>query len=968
MIYRILLTSLLTAIVLSLHACDSTGKAQTDGLQAQQQMDADQQASAWYVESRDPKSQVQLLKSPGDDRNYRYFRLNNGLQVVLISDADADKAAASLSIDIGSFENPENRAGLAHFLEHMLFLGTDRFPEPGEYQAFLSEHGGTFNAYTSLEETNYFFDVDAAHLMPTLDRFSRFFVAPLFNPEYVDRERHAVDSEYQLKIKDDSRRVWDVLRELANPDHPFSGFSVGNLDTLSNPDDNPVRADLLDFYDRYYSASRMTLTVLGSESLDELQAAVRSRFDEVPAKEVDTPHTQTPLFKEALPVVINFKPEKETRSLSFDFPLPSVEPYWRQKPAEFLGHLLGHEGEGSLIQRLKDRGLAETLSAGLVFDSRHGSLFAVNIRLTSEGFERCDQVIRAFFQWLDLVKREGIEAWRYEEMARLSEQAFRFAEKIPPMDYVRTLSTQLHQVSPRELLLSNYLYEQFDEELISSFAAHLNPHNVAIVVTAPEVETNRNTVLYDAPYQIASWSLPEAGDISGGAAKFALPAANPYIAENLAIVPSGAEYDHPERMGQNQWFYPDSLFRSPKGYFDVRVAINNLSGVEDSARLDLLLALVNDRLAAESYPAMLAGLGFTVSPWEKGYAINVTGYNDKQPVLLGKILDDLSTAQWSQAQFDRVRQSMVRSLRNQAKEWPLRQLFTRLGPLLKDTWLPSEKAEVLAGLSLEQLRDFQPRLLQASSVRYYAGGNYTREQAKAMFAQVADRINNLNVPDELKVVKLRPSQPLSETRYYVDHNDAAAILYLQGQQDSLTERAAFTVMQKMLSAPFYSSLRTEKQLGYAVGSSISHVHRVPGMVLYVQSPKMAPAGLRAEMSQFLIDFEKQVEQLTDEELARYQAAVLATIEERPRNIGELAQRHLESLDLDYGEFDFRARLADAVRNLDVAALRRAYRDAMLGERAGLWIVTDPDPSIGVGQPIPEVYVEGVFRLPVAMNQ
>src|SRR5690606_2626772 len=126
-------------------------------------------------------------------------------------------------------------------------------------QAFLTEHGGAFNAYTSLEETNYFFDIDPAYLVPTLDRFSRFFVAPLFNEEYVDRERHAVDSEYQLKIKDDSRREWDVLRELANPEHPFSLFSVGSLETLKNSEEDPVREDLIAFYEKYYTASRMNL-------------------------------------------------------------------------------------------------------------------------------------------------------------------------------------------------------------------------------------------------------------------------------------------------------------------------------------------------------------------------------------------------------------------------------------------------------------------------------------------------------------------------------------------------------------------------------------------------------------------------------------------------------------------------------------------------------------------------------------
>ena len=99
---------------------------------------------------------VGIYRSPTDDRHYRYLRLANGLQVVLISDPGEDKGAAALSVAVGSFDNPQEWPGLAHFLEHMLFLGTEKYPEPGAYQAFISAHGGSHNAYTSLARTSYF--------------------------------------------------------------------------------------------------------------------------------------------------------------------------------------------------------------------------------------------------------------------------------------------------------------------------------------------------------------------------------------------------------------------------------------------------------------------------------------------------------------------------------------------------------------------------------------------------------------------------------------------------------------------------------------------------------------------------------------------------------------------------------------------------------------------------------------------
>ena len=120
-----------------------------------------------------PQPAQQPVQSPNDDYQYRLLTLPNEMQVLLISDPDTVKAAASLDVAVGSGDNPPGRGGLAHFLEHMLFLGTDKYPDPAEYEEYITEHGGTRNAYTSFENTNYFFDVNAQYLPEALDRFAQ---------------------------------------------------------------------------------------------------------------------------------------------------------------------------------------------------------------------------------------------------------------------------------------------------------------------------------------------------------------------------------------------------------------------------------------------------------------------------------------------------------------------------------------------------------------------------------------------------------------------------------------------------------------------------------------------------------------------------------------------------------------------------------------------------------------------------
>src|ERR1700734_3016991 len=102
---------------------------------------------------------MNIIKPLLDDREYRVLTLENGLQVLLISDPTTDKSAASIDVNVGHYMDPDDMPGLAHFLEHMLFLGTEKYTDERNFTQFLSEHGGTYNAYTADLHTNFFFDI-----------------------------------------------------------------------------------------------------------------------------------------------------------------------------------------------------------------------------------------------------------------------------------------------------------------------------------------------------------------------------------------------------------------------------------------------------------------------------------------------------------------------------------------------------------------------------------------------------------------------------------------------------------------------------------------------------------------------------------------------------------------------------------------------------------------------------------------
>ena len=152
-----------------------------------------------------------IIKSITDKREYKAITLSNGLRALIISDPESSRSAAALDVHVGAMSDPLNVPGLAHFCEHMSFLGTKKYPKEDDYSSFLASHGGSSNAYTDSEDTVYYFDVNSEYLDEALDRFSQFFISPLFTISATARELNAIDSEHSKNINNDGFRFYQVF-------------------------------------------------------------------------------------------------------------------------------------------------------------------------------------------------------------------------------------------------------------------------------------------------------------------------------------------------------------------------------------------------------------------------------------------------------------------------------------------------------------------------------------------------------------------------------------------------------------------------------------------------------------------------------------------------------------------------------------------------------------------------------------
>jgi insulysin len=532
---------------------------------------------------------AQITKSENDQREYRHITLPNSLDVLLISDKDADKSAVAMDVGVGYFSDPPNVPGLAHFLEHMLFMGTKKYPDENYYSEFLAKGGGSSNAYTTRENTNYYFDVLNDHFDEAIDIFAQFFINPLFLKDSVDREMNAVNQEHGKNLQSDGWRIDRVMNTLSNPNHPLSKFGTGSIETLKI---DKIRDILIEFYNKYYSANLMKLVILSNKSLNQLENTARNIFSGVENKQVTRPKFDSKPFEHAKKVktpsdqyykLVKIVPIKTTHSICFKWQIPATKEYYLNKPVRYLSHLLGHEGKGSLYYVMKEYGWVVELFAGESGSMSTNSFVEIDIVLTDEGMKHHLDIYNLIYKYIDLLKREGVKEWIYDECRQLSDVGFRFKSKESPINYVSSLANDMFDYKKEDVLSGPYKYGPFSGDTIRMFLECMTPHNCVINIVSKNFQnsTHLKERWYGVQYSVSEnkndVELINALDANYDEVKnnkqtLFLPCKNEFIPDNFDILSDAPIFKHPQKVeilnnGYDNielWFLQDRTFKKPK--------------------------------------------------------------------------------------------------------------------------------------------------------------------------------------------------------------------------------------------------------------------------------------------------------------------------------------------------------------------------------------------------------------------
>ncbi|CDO73578.1 hypothetical protein BN946_scf185014.g48 [Trametes cinnabarina] len=889
-----------------------------------------------------------IEKSPQDDREYRVIRLENGLQAMVVHDAKADKAAASLDVAVGHLYDPDDMPGLAHFCEHLLFMGTEQYPKENEYSEYLAKNNGSSNAYTGTSNTNYYFNVATAALPGALSRFAAFFHCPLFAPSCTVRELNAVDSEHKKNLQNDIWRIYQVNKHLSKEGHPWRKFGSGNKESLSR-----VGKEL----------KAKGLLVHGNG----IASSVNGSLAATPADSRATSPAPSTLV--SVQTVMSF------HGLEVSFPMPYLPPYWRRKPAGFLGHFLGHEGPGSLHSYLKQKGWITALSAGPQNLARGFAMFKVTLYMTPKGFEEYETLINAIFKYISMLRASKFPGWYQRERSLIAATRFRFAEKRRPDDYAVWVAEHMAWPIPRELILSApQLVEEWDEndpinggeremrEMLDML--RIERSRTVLMAQAEVYERVRGKDLkwdkepwYGTPYYVERLSeefvkkANEPNDLK----ELSLPGPNEFIPTNLDV--DKREVAQPAKRPiliretplSSLWHKKDDQFWVPKAQviMDIRSPVSN-SSARAFVMTRLFADLVTDSLTEFAYDADLAGLSYYFGAHSLGLYVTLSGYNDKLHVLAKHVLERVRNHKVNIDRLEVMKDQAKRDYENffLGQPYRLSDYYARY-MLTEREWTMSELLQEIPTISTEEMQKHIVSLLDKLNLKMLVVGNMHKDEACRLAEMAEDMLQASSIAAseviERSLVLPSGSNFVWQTAVPNKEEPNSSLTYYMhvGKTTNSRTRASTALLAHILSEPAFNVLRTREQLGYIVSASQWNLTGggQTGLRVVVQSERQ-PAYLEQRVEAFLREMDEKLQTMSEEEFQEHRTALQKRWREAPKNLGEEVNRywgHIEQGYLDFYRRDNDANLLDNITREDILALFRSHAEPSSDVRAKLSI-------------------------------
>jgi len=372
--------------------------------------------------------------------------------------------------------------------------------------------------------------------------------------------------------------------------------------------------------------------------------------------------------------------------------------------------------------------------------------------------------------------------------------------------------------------------------------------------------------------------------------------------------------------------------------------------------------LLNRNINSFKYSAALAGLSLQVNARPRGVAINIDGYSDKQGLLLSRTLDAVAAPAFSQQDFDKVKEELLRELQNRERQSPyLRLRNTWEATLSKTSHEHQAYQSAVAAVTLKDVQEFSQKWLRSLNVDALIHGNVVESDALKLSAIINSKLmlgDRLHPDPQGLFVKIPAGTREFVYTLPVNHPDVAVMQYWQGANDSVDEQARMRFLSQLMGSDFFHELRTQQQLGYVVYGSYYPLARVPGLAFLVQSPSHSAQQIDSSMTAFLESYARTLATMKPEQFERHRAALLLQLQESPKSLAEQGGEWWADIANRYPDFDHRQQLVAQVSRMTHKTIADYYWKTFLApERRKLVVIAQPQAASKAAVPVDSKWLD-----------
>jgi len=764
-----------------------------------------------------------ILKSNYDDRNYLTKELDNGMRIIWVHDKNAVKSAASMVAGVGHFSDGKIK-GMAHLLEHMLFMGSSKYKDVDYYSKKISEYGGISNAYTAHNHTNYYFDVANEHLLDTLDVFSRFFIDPLLDKSCIDKEKNAVDSEHDKNILNDVWRHQEMTHFIGKSKMPFSTFSTGNLETF---DVKNLHKHLKIFYDTYYSSDIMTLVIVSNRKFNDVihdhtiddvctwNNYVTNIFNQVPNNNIRHKINKEYAYDVLLECNNNYiemVPIKDEDIVRLLWEIPYV--HEQINTYNFISHMLGHEGQDTLIYILRKKLWIDNISVFYHEPVGNNFLFEIKIKISPTGKKHVTEIIKLTMEFIEIIKNNGIKKELYDEYAITKINDFVQQDKVDGIDCSSILSAVANyalnvQNEPiQNIVIREAILHDFTNELknkIIKILDTMNTQRINVIASSHifknctksvekyyGIEYTKSTNIYidmlskihrafNVDEEIKSDDKTKLIDtldektihmlqndiICDKNEQMKVPLVNAFIATDFKI----KNKDFSQKYTSIIKSHGISVYYKPHSEQRKIMSQSALTCIIETDWLDMLtekgttnimvaniyigcfLKSINDIL----YMFNLASYSVSAYISENKLIFNCSGFNDKLNIVVKTLIDKFINPSFDKTLFEHIKETYVRQLLNEIFLEPYSNIFELLNKQIKPMHKSrDEKLKMLKSITFEQVINVPSIILNETktNVKTIVLGNVTLDDAVMLSNNFTIFVSEHMQPKDPKLLKI----------------------------------------------------------------------------------------------------------------------------------------------------------------------------------------------------------------------